>query len=45
MYILYDVNLPGPHLVRLDDAEVTWEGTRDDEAEASGTCPAAVAAA
>ena len=42
----YDAHLFEPqYRNRLDDAEVTREWTRDDEAEASGTHAAAVAAA
>jgi hypothetical protein len=44
MHDLYDAHLPKPYRTRLDDAEITWERTWDDEAEASGTHPAAVAA-
>jgi hypothetical protein len=44
MHNLYDAHLPEPHRSRLDDAEITREWARDDEAEASGTRPAAFAA-
>lgn len=42
---MHDLYLPKPYRIRLDDAEITWERTWDDKAEASGTHPAAVAAA